>query len=246
MKTGSDKHRPCWRIGLIATCVLAIASTAAAQFWPGNPYSGYGGWGGYPLGQYNVTREIAAQDRQVGQLRTMQQNLVVQNGIRNTLINQAQSQTNAIQSQRQSNQDWWFQYQSQQMAERRAEAYRTPPAGSVAMAPAVAAPAAPAATPPTASTDIIRWLPLFEDPRFAQPRAAIEAPYRRSPPGLSTPTVDDYRNMVKAVEQMKAISAQMTGEISARDYLQAEAFLKQMGQEASQRADRVSAPPKPE
>jgi hypothetical protein len=209
--------------------ILAFASPVVAQFWPNSPYMGYGVWGE----QFNTTRDIAQQNYQTGQIAAMGQNMAVQSGIRNTLINQAQTQTSALQSQRQSNKDWWFQMQEQQMAERRATAGRSSQQGAFQPSSPAVAYAEPR---PTASTDIIPWLPVLQDPRFSAERAAIESPYRRASSGLSTPTPADYRNMLKSIDRMKAILRQITGELSARDYLQADAFLDKMAQEARERS----------
>jgi hypothetical protein len=230
-----------WVLALAAGCWLLSASPGMAQFWPGSPYAYYGGaWGGYPAGQYNTTREIAAQSRQVGQAAAIGQNLVVQSGIRNTLLTQAQQQTNAIQSQQQANQDWWFQVQQQQMAEQRARGPSAPApvGGGYAADPAAVGYGLPVARPPVAA-DIIQWPPVLQEPTFAALRAEIEAPYRRSPPAVSAPTADDYRNMVKTVQEMKAVLEWRLGQGSGlltQDYDQAKAFLDKMGQEALARS----------
>ena len=60
-----------------------------------------------------------------------------------------------------------------------------------------------------------------------------KAPYRRSPPGLSTPTPDDYRDMAKAVDDMQAVLEWRLGQdgLATQDYQQAKAFLNTLGQE---------------
>jgi hypothetical protein len=92
---------------------------------------------------------------------------------------------------------------------------------------------------PEAATDIIKWPTAIQEREFASRRAEVEAPYRRSPPDLSTPTPDDFRNMVTTVEEMKAILEWRLGVRSGlptREYEQANAFLNQLGQEASERS----------
>ena len=228
--------RHCRSIALLAAvCLLGMADVAAAVIFPGARYGGFGydggGWGygfGYqPSNQYS---EIASQSRLLGQQAAMQQNMVVQSGIRNTLNTQAQAQDNAIQNQRQSYRDWWFQHQSGQMAERQARGYNSPgpSGGSFGFEPP---------PPPKANLDIIKWPPLLQEPTFAPQRTAIEAPYRRSPPGLSAPTPQDYSNMVKTIEQMKGTLQWLTTQgVDAQEYNQAEAFLNQMQQEAHARS----------
>ena len=225
-----------WPAVLVAICVLAAGSSASAQFWPGNPYGGNGAWGGYPYGQFQTNQAIAAENRQLGQVAAMGQNLVVQNGIRSTLSNQADNRTNAILGQRQANRDWWFQYQSQQSAQRRAQ----PSAETTA---AAFEPAGPAAAAPVAATDIIAWPILLQRPSFAPERARIEAPYRRTPPRLSTPTADDYREMVKTVESMRGILEWLTREgVETQQYDEAKAFLAKLGEEARERAGQALTP----
>ena len=92
-----------------------------------------------------------------------------------------------------------------------------------------------------AATDIIPWLPVLCDPRFAAQRAIVEAPYRRQP--KSNPTVADYQNMIAAAGQMKAILGQMTAEISAQEYLNAEKFVDQLTTESEGRIKTDEAAP---
>jgi hypothetical protein len=219
---------------LVAICWLALAGPALAQFWPRNPYYGGGGWGAYPVGQVGTSRMVAAQNQQLGQVAAMGQNLVVQSGIRNTLTSQAQDRTDAIMNQRQANQNWWSQVQTQQMEQRQARGYGSPAALAAGLgADPAAGGFAPASPPPAAATDIIKWPSVLQGREFASYRAQIEAPYRRSPPGLSTPTPDDYRDMAKAVDDMKAVLEWRLGQdgLATQDYQQAKAFLNTLGQE---------------
>ena len=71
----------------------------------------------------------------------------------------------------------------------------------------------------------------------------VEAPYRRAPKGEAIPTVEDYKNMIDAAEQMKTILGQMTAEISAQDYLNTVKFLDQLAAEARGRIENVKAAP---
>ncbi len=235
--------RPGFVAGLVAAGLLGLPAVASAQWWPGNPYAGYGAWGGYPYGRSGTERTLAAQNRQLGQVAAMGQNAVVQSGIRNTLMSQAQTQTSSILNRQQANQDWWFQQQTEQMAQQRARAYSSPGPGA---AGAAFEPAARGVAPPPVATDVIQWPPLLQERAFACSRAQIEAPYRRSPPGLSTPTADDYRAMVKVVEQMTAILQWLTKEgVDLDDYDEAKAFLNKLGQEAGRRAEQGRPPVKP-
>ncbi len=221
---------------LVAGGMLGLAGPASAQFYPGYGYGGYG-WGGAEGAaalagsdyRQSTAMQLKAQSMQFGQQRTMQQNMVVQSGIRNMQSSQAQSQTNAILAQQQANQDWWFQQQSQQMAQRQAkEQYGAQP---------IPTGFAPAGGPPPAATDIIPWPTVLQDQCFASERAKIEAPYRRSPPKLSVPTTADYRQMASTVEDMKAVLEWKLREgIPTAGYETAKAFLSQLGAEVAARA----------
>ena len=170
----------------------------------------------------------------------MAQNEQMQSGIRNTMLNQAQAQNQANLSQRQANRDWWFQYQGQKMAQDRAQASRVP----MALASAAGFESSPApAARPAASDDIIKWPSILQGPSFAEQRGRIEAPYLRSAKGLSTPTAKDYENMALVTGQMKVILKQMTSQITAQEYLEAEGFLDQLGAEARSFAAKAAPAP---
>lgn len=220
------------RIVILASVLLAFAVTAQAQFWPrhhGGYYDGgdMGVWGAYASAiESSTTRQIAEQNRLAGAQAAMQQNAALQNNIRNTMTSQAQARTQDYLAQRQANRDWWFQVEKQQAASRQTLAAQP---SSFEAVPAVA-------PHPTVPTDIIKWLPVLCDPRFADQRAAVEAPYRRVP--KQSPTVADYEKMIDAAQQMKVTLGQMTAEISAQEYLNAEKFLDQLAAEARGRIDK--------
>jgi hypothetical protein len=234
---------PRWSVSLVVIGVFGMAGQAWA-FLPGYGYGGYGGWGGWGANSnYNVSGQMAAESRQTNAQAAMGQNYVIQQNARNTMMNQAQSQTASIEGQRQANKDWWFQYQSQQMAQRQGRGSTGPAAAAVAggfgAEPAQGGFNLPPSQPEVAM-DIIKWPPGLQDKAFAASRTAIEAPYRRTPPKLSMPTAADYRDMLKNVEDMKAIlqwclSAQAGG-MDTGEYQQAKAFLDQLGQELRKRA----------
>jgi hypothetical protein len=203
--------------------MLRLAGPVAAQFYPGYGYDGWGGFNGSAalLGadyRQATAMQLKTQSMQAGQQRTMEQNYVVQSGIRNTLSGQAQSRDAAIQSQQQANQDWWFQHQTA----------------------AVPVRFAPSGGPPPAAMDIIQWPTVLQESCFASERTQIEAPYRRTPPVLSAPTAADYRQMAGTVEDMKAVLEWRLKEgVPTADYNEAKAFLKQLGQEVTARAEKT-------
>jgi hypothetical protein len=225
---------------LVVGGMLGLADAASAQFYPGY---GYGGWGGMTGGaallgsdsRQATAMQLKSQSMQTGQQAAMAQNQVVQSGIRNTLSSQAQSRSNAILTQRQSNQDWWFQQQAQQSAQRGAMGYASG-------APAVPVGFAPPGEPPPAAMDIIQWPTVLQEKCFASQRARIEAPYRRTPPKLSVPTQADYRKMAGAVEDMKAVLEwRLTESLDTDDYNAAKSFLNQLGQQITARAQAAGS-----
>ena len=253
--------RKIYVLGILAMVwlVASPAMVVAQRRGYSGGHRGYGGYGGYgddagvmalqssAINQASA-RNVAQSNRLIGQSAVIQQNAMMQSGIRNTLSSQADTRTQNILSQRQSDRDWWFQVQQQQLAQR--PAYRS-------SSPALAAcgfgtePAADGFTAAGAdsqvATDIIKWPTALQEKEFASRRALIEAPYRRSPPALSTPTAEDYRDMVKTVDEMKAIlewRLTVKSGLETKNYEQAKAFLDTLGQEASART--VNAVKSPE
>jgi len=218
-------------IGIFTVLCLLPSTAAFAQFWP--TYSGYyGGWGGYPYGTNATSRYVAESDRMMGQAAAMRQSAAMQGDIRNTLSSQAEARSQAILDQQQSSRDWWFQVQQQQMAQRHAT---TQPTGYTT--PVAVEPPSPNVPQSVVATDVIKWLPVLCEPQFTEQRDRIEAPYRRVPKG--DPTVADYREMMDAAGQMKNILKRMTADISAQDYLNAQAFLDQLIGEARSRIEKA-------
>ncbi len=234
---------------LLGLAVLLVwAQPAAAQI---GPYPGYyGGWGGYPdtSSTYNTTMSTVSQQRIAGENQAAAQRAAVQSGIRSTLSNQATAWTQASVNRQQETQDWWWQTQQQQLAQRQAQrtqpTYQAPPAAAPAFEPSTSTPAMVAE--PARASDIIQWLPILYDHRFDALRAEVEAPYlRNGGKTLSQPTTADYRNMIKAFEQMKVVLKSMDAEISARQYLDTCQDLDGLIKQAGDRAERLEAVDKP-
>jgi hypothetical protein len=245
--------RKIYLLGILAAVWLVTSSTmvSAQRFSRPGGRGGYGGYGGYgddagvmalqssAINQASA-RNVAQSNRLMGQSATMQQRAMVQSGIRNTLTSQADTRTQNILSQQQSNRDWWFQVQQQQTAGRQTYGY-----GSSALVAAgsgaepVAGGFDVAGPSPVVAMDIIKWPSALQEEMFASRRALIEEPYRRSPPALSAPTANDYRDMVKNVDEMKAMlewRLSVKSGLETNDYEQAKAFLDKLGQEASERS----------
>jgi hypothetical protein len=247
----------CLLIGLLTTCVFAVARPVSAQLWRGRG-SGYyddGGMAGaVALASSNRATsnqmQVAAQNQQSAQQAARQHNMAVQSGIRSTMTAQAQNRTAAIEDQRQSDRDWWFQTRQQQMSGRQLSvtSLAAPMAGGFGMRQPTGGFTYEDFHPPVA-LDIIKWPTVLQEKMFISERAQIEEPYRRSPPDLSIPTATDYRNMVKTVEDMKGMLKWRLGQrggLPTVDYEQAKAFLNNLAQEAQDRARRSGASPNPD
>jgi hypothetical protein len=254
-------------LGILAMVwLMASDATVLAQRRGGRPggggyggYRGYGGYGGYgddagvmalqssAMNQASM-RSAAQSSYLMGQGAAMQQSAMMQSGIRNTLSAQATAQTQSMLGQREANRDWWFQVQQQQAAGRQAYQRSVPAMAACGFGAGPGAGEFEAAGPtPEVAMDIIKWPAALQEKEFASRRALIEAPYRRSPPTLSVPTVDDYRKMVKDVNDMKAILEwRLTVEsgLQTSEYDQAKAFLDKLGQEAAERAASAADAPK--
>ena len=235
-------RRTCLIAGITAVWIGMSAATVSAQMFPRSRYnrSSYDGYDDGALAAaaaLNSADNSAHDNAQAYQAWSQQaassQRSGMESGIRSEMDANSQQYTQSIYNRRQAGRDWWFQVEQQQVAQQQARAARY-------AAMSAGFESAQTANAPKAATDIIKWLPLLQAPQFAAERARIEAPYRRNSKGLSTPTVNDYRNMIEAAEQMKAILKGMTAEITAEEYFDSEDFLSRLAAEARERLERAS------
>jgi hypothetical protein len=252
----------CLTIAIAAACLMALADSAAARVFPGSGGSGGGArvaaaqfagaainnrnrcYGEY--GDYGGVTYVMGNSAPTG--------IGMQQGpsappVQSGEIAPAPS-SGATPNQSQVNQDWWFQYQGSQ-AKGGAWAQYQGPELSVRGAAYYNAVAQDigfeaARSLPRAAMDIIKWPTLLRLPTFASRRTEIEAPYRRTPPIVSSPTVEDYRAMVKTVGEMKAMLDWLSQDgLNTALYEEAEKFLDQLGKEAADRAEGRSPSPTP-
>lgn len=234
------------RCSLIVVAVVALmgmsAEALAVEGWAGRSRPHYYGWyGGYGYNSAfviydlsaagNARRYVAQSERLLGQQIAAQQTATMQTSIRNTLEADAQRRYYDIRDQQQASRDWWLAAEQQQMAQRQARA------AELAAAKAMASEGAAG----SAAMDLIQWPFALRAPRFAEQRVQIEAPYRHGSKIPSTPTARDYQNMIEAAGQMKVTLKQMVRDVSAEDYLSAEAFLDQLTTEARGKIGNGSA-----
>jgi hypothetical protein len=217
-------------LAILATVVALSAATAEAVYRRHVGY--YGGYGYnsaiviYDLNAAaNAQRYAAQSERLLGQQIAAQQMGAMHSGIRNAIELDGQRRTQNVILQQQADRDWWLQTQQQQSNQRRALA------AQLALMKAAEA--------DTAALDVIHWPAVLRQPQFAERRARIEAPYRRGAKTTSVPTTEDYRVMIEAVGQMKTILKGMADDISAREYLDAEAFLDRLAAEARGKLDKA-------
>jgi hypothetical protein len=262
-------RRFCIIVAMAAISMEMAAATASAQVFSGRQrHSYYDGYdydaavGVYALTSADNASQQAAQSYQAWRQQAgSSQMSSMQSNIQSALNADAQRRTQDIYSQQQGNRDWWFQAQQQQVAQRQAAAtqlevaqvqadaidrlsqkssdrpqdgqYETSPA------PLPGFESEPAIIPPTVPLDVIPWPPVLRFKRFADGRAQIEAPYRRSSKGLSTPTAKDYKNMIDAAEKMKTTLKGVANILTAQDYLNTVEFLDQLVSEARGRLEKA-------
>lgn len=228
-------RRACLIATLAVMWIGLSTATVSAQMLPGRHHGYYDGYGYdsatvvYNLSNAdNATRYAAEANRAASQRAASQQMEAMQSGIRNTMGTDADRRSQEIASRQQSGRDWWFQVEQQQAAQRRAQ-----PSSEAALVPGFE----PASDMPPAARDIIKWQPVLCNPQFADQRAQIEAPYRRA---TKVPTAVDYQDMIDATVQMKVTLKDIAANVSAQEYLNAEAFLNQLATEARERLAKAT------
>jgi len=204
------------------------APAAAAALRNNADYGGYGDYGG------DASFDFSPMQSQGPNVHASRQPWLEQSSIQNDMLAQARSENSAIAGGGRGNQNWWFQHEGSEVAQDHARGFN-----SSALAPRGLGIEAANPSPPVAM-DIIQWPILLREPTFASRRALVEAPYRRSPPGLSVPTSEDYQAMVKTVTEMKAILEWLPaqGGVDTDEYNQAKRFLNELAQEARQRSEQ--------
>jgi len=104
---------------IVANSTIASARFAVAQFYPRHAFCCFGDAAGAAVllssGYHNsASMQMSAHSS------------MMQDDIRNTLSSEAHRRADALVDQGRANQDWFFQYQAQQMAQRQAAAYAAP------------------------------------------------------------------------------------------------------------------------
>jgi hypothetical protein len=217
-------------IAVLATVAAAAADRALAQ-------------GGAPMPDY---AEQTFQERQLGQVMAFQERMTMQDHTFSVPQNEAHFRRDDQWHEQRSVNDLRFQLLLMRAAPRAGAKPSERPAKpqhepvmprDEYESPGSADPQTPAAS------DVVKWHPVLQDARFLAQRKAIETPFRRAPRGrgLSTPTASDYRNMAQTVLVMKSTLKELSTEITAAAYFEAEKFLDRLSAEALSRSDQVAA-----
>ena len=191
----------------------------------------------------------AAQQKMLGQTQAAAQSAAMQSGIRSTLSNQAAAWNQASAARHQDYRDWSSPGPATTERPTSGAADVSTAArdgdGGRGLVRALGLDVRGGCRPAPAN-DVIKWRPILYDRRFDLLRAEVEAPYlRNGGKPLSQPTAADYRKMIKAFQQMKAILKQMDVEITAREYLDATQDIDGLVKQATDRAERLEAAAKP-
>jgi hypothetical protein len=252
--------RFCLLLAGVALALGIYAETASGQLAPRRfvGRGGYGGYYGYDYGPYypdiNQTnaelQQAYNQERQYQAQSSMARTAAWRN-INQTMIDQANQQTQSMLAQRQSAKDWWYQIEAQQVASRQArEAAQAAAAAKSESEDPYNNPQAAARN--SAAKDIMVWPTLLRGPAFDQLRAEVEAPFRRGYADHKPLTADDYRGILRALDEMKAKLKDFSSRVVESEYVAVESYLDDLAADAQKRlearlspkapADKVEAP----
>ena len=238
-------------LGGIVVAVSMQVEAVNAQFVPRRHIGGYnGGYYGYDAGIYpdinktNAAYQQAWTQQKQYQGQTVQAQTSAWQNINRMAAQQASMQTQSMQAQRQSSQDWWFQQQSRKLAESKAGASPQP---MFLPSTIYAEPAAPVNNPPSqaAAKEIMIWPTLLKSPMFDALRAKIESPFRRAYADKKPLTADDYRGILQAIGEMKTKLESLSSQVVESEYAAVEGYLDDLATDAQKRLDARISPQTP-
>lgn len=218
------RARSQWLLGGCALFVsLAVMPAADAQWFPYyGGYYPYGGWGGFG---WNTTRRIHEEDRLSAQARAAQQEAIQQESIRGALEANAQMRSQASLEDRRVTRDWWMGVQDRDMTLRRAATIQASQMLS--------------GQPSEALYDqdryLIAWPVALRLPVFASERQRIETPFVRFAGGGPPVSVTEYETIVSLTASIRQRLNELTGLITALDFIAAQEFLDRLDAEAKGR-----------
>jgi hypothetical protein len=220
----------CVALAVLAYCV----PPAQAQFVPrrgdfgGGYYYPESGAMGLAVSAYSTAQGQNAymQDRQLQATSSMAKSQAWQN-VNKSMQMEATSRPASVPDSGQVARDWMFQ---QEAASRPARRPMTLPASNMAAVATVREPDR-TATP----REIMLWPTLLKEDRFDGDRTDVEAPFRRSNADGKPLTVEDYKGIIKTVENMKAAVKGMESQIVDEEYAAVQKYLDDLIADAQKR-----------
>ncbi|MGA2062382.1 MAG: hypothetical protein ABSG67_18015 [Thermoguttaceae bacterium] len=216
--------RFCVGLAILAFCALP----AQAQFVPGGGYYLDSGAMGLAVSAYSTAQGQNAymQDRQLQAASSMAKSQAWQN-INRSMQSQAASQPTTVTTSGQEARDWMFQHQAPSRPARRP---MTLPASDMAAVTPLRESDRPAPT-----REIMLWPTLLKEQRFDGDRADVESPFRRADADGKPLTVDDYKGIIKTVDNMKATVKGMESQIVDEEYAAVQKYLDDLIADAQKR-----------
>jgi hypothetical protein len=230
--------------------LLLQSETATAQLAPHRNFGGRGGgyYGGYDTVIYpdvnktNAAYQQAAIQAKQYQAQTASGRSSAWQGINQSLAQQANFRTQSMMAERDSAKDWWFQQQSQQLANRQArESYQ--PMNLPNSNYGDGEGNAPQQTP--AAKEIMLWPTLLKDPAFAELRSEIESPFRIAYADNKPLSAGDYRGILKSIDAMKIKLKGISSSVVDSEYEAVVSYLDELSADAQKRLN-ARIDPKPE
>ena len=83
--------------------------------------------------------------------------------------------------------------------------------------------------------EIMLWPTILKDPLFDDDRASVEAPFRRSYADGKPLTIEDYQQIIKTVENMKATIKTLKSQLIESEYAAVEKYLDDLIADAQKR-----------
>jgi hypothetical protein len=233
-------------IGGVIIALLAEVETASAQFVPRRGFrGGYYDYDAciYPdINQTNAAYQQAyTQEREYQAQSSMARTAAWQN-INQSVAQQANLQTQSMLAQRQATQDWWFQTQAQQVANRQARASYQPTSLPKSDSAESYDPALQAPPQKPAAKEIMLWPTLLKSSPFDTLRAEVESPFRRAYVDNKPLTADDYRGILRSLDAMKAKLKEMSSQVVESEYAAVENYLNELSADAQKRLEARLSP----
>jgi hypothetical protein len=231
---GRSIHFGSFLSSLVMAIMFFCTAAADAQFVPAPYYYSDAGVIGAATAAYQSAAQAQAyaENRQLQATSSMARSLAWQN-INRTMQSEAMSRPATVTNSAQAARDWMFQNAP---SSRYASRPMTLPRTSMAMLESadVAQPT-DEETASTASQEIMLWPTILKDPLFDKDRASVEAPFRRAYADGKPLTIEDYQNIIKTVENMKATVTTLKSSLVESEYASVQKYLDELIADAQNR-----------